>query len=127
MLSVQHKQQLAEICHLSSSSTSSFSTSSSSKSEFSSLSDCMCSIESITYAKDEPVFKEPSSSHLLASSMIDKLNLEHQIGQKQPPYLNTLTQIETHFQKENINITSNNARNERFFRPNFRFSTNPPF
>ena len=34
---------------------------------------------------------------------------------------------ETHFQKENINITSNYARNERFFRPNFRFSTNPPF
>ena len=34
---------------------------------------------------------------------------------------------ETHFQKENINITSNYARNERYFRPNFRFSTNPPF
>ena len=33
----------------------------------------------------------------------------------------------THFQKENINITFNYARNERFFRPNFRFSTDPPF
>ena len=76
MLSVQQKQQLAEIFPLSSSSTSSFSTSSSSKSESSSLSDCMCSIESITVAKNKSVFKEPSSSHLLVSSMIDKLNLE---------------------------------------------------
>ena len=78
MLSVQQKQQLVEICPLSSSSTSSFytSSSSSSKSESSSLSDCMCSIESITFAKDKSVSKELSSSHLLASSMIDKLNLE---------------------------------------------------
>ena len=28
------------------------------------------------FAKDKSIFKEPSSSHLLASSVIDKLNLE---------------------------------------------------
>ena len=83
MLSVQQKQQQqAEICPISSSSTSSSSSSSSSssKSESSSLSDYMCSVESITVAKNKSVLKEPSSSHLLASSMIDKLNLERRFA-----------------------------------------------